>query len=98
MQGPPKIMGCLGGLAHGIKTTCNYLLNHVQPCTIKPWVFLGGLAHGFHGFKTMCTTNIFFADNSIFYFLLFFIILLRRNITTAPLYCVVFLTGIFYGR
>ena len=29
VQGPPKTMGCLGDLAHGIKTICNDLLNHV---------------------------------------------------------------------
>ena len=29
VQGPPKTMGCLGGLAHGLKTICNALLNHV---------------------------------------------------------------------
>ena len=30
MQGPPKTMGCLGGLEHGLKTICKALLNHVQ--------------------------------------------------------------------
>ena len=27
---PPTMMGCLGGLAHGLKTICKALLNHVQ--------------------------------------------------------------------
>ena len=44
----------------------------------------------------MVTTNIFFADNSIFYFLLF-IILLSRNITTSHLYCVIFALDISFG-
>ena len=28
MQGPHKTMGCLGGLAHGLKIICKDLLNH----------------------------------------------------------------------
>ena len=27
---PPTTMGCLGGLAHGLKTICKALLNHVE--------------------------------------------------------------------
>ena len=36
MQGPPTTMGCLGGLAHGLKTICKVLINHGlfrRPCT-----------------------------------------------------------------
>ena len=40
MQDPPKTMGCLGGLAHGLKTICNDLLTMYN----KAMGCIGGLA------------------------------------------------------
>jgi len=59
MQGPPTIMGCLGGLAHGLCAKLH------KPCTIKPWVVQNAL----HMVLKSCAKPTFFCGyfNFVFY-------------------------------
>ena len=61
--------------------TCNYLLNHVQPCTIKPWVFQEAL----HIVLKPCALPTF--SLPIIQFFIFYYFVKKKHYNISPILC-----------